>query len=174
MPLNFILKFEMHCHGKFLLNFYSLWKCGYKTAETVNLKKKAIMNSASCDKAVTSRHSPAPELWGSLTHFTVSWGLMLHGMKQSIWLRCEMCHLALVVEIETSVCLPTILRCAVFCSKVTLFSHLKCSFLLQWLHCLVAQVCQGRIRLAQIMKIRRPSTYPEPWQDHYLRITVPI
>lgn len=61
----------------------------------------------------------------------------------------------------------------VFCSKVTLFSHLKCSFLLQWLHCLVARVCQGRIRLAQIMKIRRSSTYPEPWKDHYLRITVP-
>lgn len=136
MPLNFILKFEMHCHGKFLLNFYSLWKCGYKTAETVNLKKKAIMNSASCDKAVTSRHSPAPELWGSLTHFTVSWGIMLHGMKQSIWLPCEMCHLALVVEIETSVCLPTILPCfalkwhfflnwnvASYCSDFTALLH---------------------------------------------------
>ena len=35
------------------------------------------------------------------------------------------------------------------------------------------QVCQGRIRLAQIMKSNRSSTYPEPWQDHYLRNTVP-
>lgn len=32
-------------------------------------------------------------------------------MKQSIWLPCEMCHLPLVVEIETSVCLSTILWC---------------------------------------------------------------
>lgn len=131
----------MHCHGKFLLNVCSLWKYRSITVKTVRLtwkKKNNYEPCASFDKAVTSRHSQVPEMWGLLTHVPVSWGITVTRMKWSIWLPCEMCHLVHAVEIETSVCLPTIPWTLAL--KWHFFSHLKCSFILQWLHWLAAQI----------------------------------
>ena len=124
------------------------------------------MNSASYDKAVTSRDSPAPGLWNWLTHFPVSWRIMLRG-----WNGASGC----LWNVSLSTCSWKVDIClsphcsADFCSKVTLFSHVKCSFLLPWLHCLAAQVQEKRTRLVQIMQISRSSPYPEPWLDHLPR-----
>lgn len=90
---------------------YSLWKCRYITFATVTVTWKKKKSWAMCFpwRGCHIRHSPVPEWWGSLTHYPVSWGIAVTRMKWSIWLPCEMCHLARVAEIETSVCFPTIL-----------------------------------------------------------------
>lgn len=169
MPLNFILKFEMHCHGKFLLNFYSLWKCVYKLLKLLTWKKS---NYELCFlwQGCHIEAPASPRVMGLAHPLHHLMGNNVTRMKQSIWLPCEMCHLALVVEIETSVCLPTILWCFALKWHFFLIWNVA-SYAVTSLPCW--QVCQGRIRLAQIMKSNRSSTYPEPWQDHYLRNTVP-
>lgn len=126
MPLNFILKFVMHCHGQFLLSFCSLWKCRYMTIETVMVIWKKIMNPVLPVTRLSHQALASPRVVR-----------LTHPLSRLMGNNCYMDDMERLVALwnvslstcgwNWDICLSPH-HSVDSCSEVTFFSHLKWSF----------------------------------------------